>query len=227
MQGARRVYRHAAVVGLVLVSLTASAHAVLVPFTSRPAFAAAAGSTNVITFESFASGTVITNQLAPQGIATVSGVDSSAIPRDVKVTSDTALPFPMFTPGTLPSETNFLSVDMASPAFATGSITFGFPAVPKTAIGAFIADGAPTGNFSIQVFNGATSLGTITVPPRMLPDSFVGVVSDQPFTSAVFFANSNVDSWGMDNLEFNAVPEPACAATLLIGALAVFSRRRR
>src|SRR5262245_41829251 len=113
---ARNVYRLAAIVGLVLACLAPQAWAVLTPFTSRAAFAAAAGSTTIVNFESFASGTVITNQLAPQGIATVSGVDSTATPRNVKVTSDTALPFPMFTPGTLPSETNFLSVDMASPA---------------------------------------------------------------------------------------------------------------
>ena len=224
---ARRVSGLVAIFGLVVIGLAAPARAVLTPFTSRAVFAAAAGNTTLVTFENFASGTVITNQLAPQGIAQVSGVDSSATPRNVTVTSDTQLPFPMFTPGTLPSETNFLSVDMSAPAFATGRITFGFPQVPKTAIGAFIADGAPTGNFSIELFNGANSLGSITVGPRTLPDSFVGVTSTQPFTSAVFFANSTVDSWGLDNLEFNAVPEPACMAGVLLGAMVMFGRRGR
>ena len=227
-RGLRHVVASLVAVVLVLVCAPA-AQAVLTGFSDRAPFVVAAGgSTDVINFDNFANGTQITNQLGPVGIASVSGVDRDNIPRGVFVTASNSMPFPMFTAGTLPSEPNFLSVDMNSPAFATGRITCGFPGAPKTAIGAFIADGGPLGNFSIEVFDGQTSLGSINVPPRTLPNSFVGVVSTQPFTSAVFFPNTSTDSWGLDNLEFAPrIPEPASATLLAIGAVGLLGRRRR
>lgn len=179
----------------------------LTPFTDHAAWAAAAGATTLIDFEVFASGTLITTQLSSYCITLVSGTSENEVPpgaTDQFVTSSAAMPFPMFTAGTLPSEPNFLSNDMTFPGgpAATGTITFQL-AGPTTAIGAFVADGAPLGNFRIEVFDGNTSLGTITVGPRTLPDSFAGVVSDTAFDSAKFFADSGFDSWGLDNMEHN------------------------
>jgi len=212
---------------MTVVVASPKAQASLTGFDNHASFEAAAGPTTLNTFESFASGTPITTL---PGITSVSGLDSGGTPVGVFVTSDTDLPFAMFTPGTLPSETNFLSNDLSSPTFATGSITFTL-ASPATAIGAFVADGAPLGDFSIEVFNGTTSLGTITVGPRTLPDSFVGVVSTEAFTSARFFSVNTSDSWGLDNLEFSAatpaVPEPSSLAVFAtLGVLGLVGARR-
>jgi hypothetical protein len=138
----------------------------------------------------------------------------------------------MFNVGDLPSEPNFLSNDLAFPGYATGEITFTL-ASPTTAIGAFVADSYPLDGFAIELFDGAVSLGTISVPPRVLPDAFVGVVSDQPFDKARFFAVSTVDSWGLDDVEFLSPTDvPALnlwgiAATtllLLLGTVFVYWR---
>lgn len=179
----------------------------LTAYTDHAAWAAAAGTTTLINFEQFASGTLITTQLDTYCIPLVTGTSEHEVPpgpTDQFVTSSADLPFPMFTPGTLPSEPNFLSNDLTFPGgpAATGTITFHL-AAPTTAIGAYVADGAPLGDFRIEVFDGNTSLGTITVGPRTLPNSFAGVVSDAAFNRATFFAESDIDSWGLDNLEHN------------------------
>ncbi len=172
-------------------------------YTSHSSWFSAAGSTTTtIFFESIPSGTVITTELASDGIAMVTGESGGGVTVDQTVLSSAALPFPMFTVGTLPTEPNFLSNDLASPFYGTGSVTFELNH-NATAIGAYIADKGALGDFCIEVFDGATSLGTITVAPRELPDSFVGVVSDTAFDKAVFYAFDIGDSWGLDNLELN------------------------
>lgn len=184
--------------------------AALDAYTSRIAWAAAAGgSTQLIDFQSFPSFTLpveITNQLAPFGISNVSGTSPNIPPDFVtsvwvedSTTQDTQIG--MFEPGLLPSERNFISNQIDPPGFATGAITFTFSS-PATAVGAYVADSAPLAPFVIEVFDGAVSLGAIAAPDRFLPDSFIGVVSDMPFTSATFASLSTVDSWGLDDLEF-------------------------
>ncbi|MFH1277269.1 MAG: hypothetical protein ABIK65_02680 [Candidatus Eisenbacteria bacterium] len=162
------------------------------------------GSTTMIPFESYPSGTQITTQLADRCITNVTGYSPYiGGPTGVYVTSSGSLPFPMFTAGLLPTEPNFLSNDMsAGGGYATGSTTFDM-AGPTTAIGAYVADSSPLGGFSIEVFSGGGSVGMITVPDRYLPDSFVGIVSTVPFDQATFSAVSTVDSWGLDNVEHN------------------------
>jgi hypothetical protein len=172
--------------------------------------AAAGANRTLINFEQYAHGTRITDQLPC--ITLVSGTFQNN-PVSQFVYSSANLPFPMFTAGTLPSEPNFLSNLIDPPVFATGTITFAM-AGPTTAIGAFVADGAPLGDFNIEVFDGQQSLGTVTSPPRTLPDSFIGVVSTDPFDRATFRATSDVDSWGLDNLEHNcAAATPVAAST--------------
>jgi hypothetical protein len=161
--------------------------------------AAVSGATTLIDFEEFADGTLITTQLSSSGISMVSGTSAFGSPNQF-ATASTSLPFPMFITGTLPSEPNFLSNDLSSPVFATGTITFELSS-PHIAIGAYVADQSPLGGFGIEVFDGPTSLGFIEVPDRTLPNSFVGVISDIPFNRATFYAINEADSWGLDNVE--------------------------
>lgn len=184
------------------------------PYTDHDAWKAAAGATTLIDFEQFADGTPINTELSPYCITMVTGSSPNA-PGAVEqyVTSSASLPFPMFTAGTLPTEPNFLSNDLNPGTYATGEITFEM-ANPTTAIGAYVADGSPLDGFTIEVFDGDTSLGFITVPPRTLPDSFVGIVSGVPFNKAQFIAVSEFDSWGLDNLEHNCgEPTPTETST--------------
>jgi hypothetical protein len=182
---------------------TTSALSVLTGYDDHGAWSAALGcATTKLGFDSIASGTQITTQLAAQGIASVTGNSAQVSgPTTQWVTASSSLPFPMFQAGTLPSEPNFLSNDLSAPVYATGDIHFDFVS-PVTAAGAFVADQAPLAGFAIEVFSGGTSLGTISVGPRTLPSSFVGVVSTIPFDAATFFALSAFDSWGLDDVEF-------------------------
>lgn len=195
--------------GTSVISTTSLA---LVGFTDHASWKIAAGSTILINFEAFADGQQITTQLQTDGISLVSGVSTHGA-TDQFVSASTSLTFGMFVPGTLPTEPNFLSNCTCGNIFGTGSLTFDMDG-PTTAIGAFIAEGAPLDNFSIELFDGVNSLGTITVPPVALPNSFTGVVSDTPFDRAVFFAVNPNDSWGVDNLEHNGQqPLPVEAAS--------------
>lgn len=174
----------------------------VIGYTSHTSWLGVAGTTTTVNFEGFSSGTIITTQLDSYGISMVTGESGTSVPIDQIVLSSADLPFPMFTVGTLPSEPNFISNDLASPYYGTGSITLELNH-NATAIGAYVADGSPLDGFCIEVFDGAVSLGFIAVSPRTLPDSFVGIISDDSFNKAVFYAASTTDSWGLDNLELN------------------------
>ena len=199
----------------------------LTGYDTRGAFLAAAGPTTVQTFEGFPVGTVLGDNLTD--FSSVSGRDLGGIARNVLVGSSSSLPFPMFSDAQ-PSGTHFVSVDMASPSFATGEITFTFAGGPRFAAGAFIADNSPINGFGIEAFLGATSLGSIFVGARTLPNSFVGLTSTTGFTAIRFFAETDGDSWGLDDLEYGAVavPEPSSAILLSLGAMVfAFGRRVR
>jgi len=179
--------------------------AALTGYDDRNLWAAAAscGLTKV-NFDSIPDGTLITSQLAAQGIAMVSGTsifETPPGPTTQYVSSSATLPFPMFVAGTLPSEPNFLSNRLSPGVYGCGEMRLDF-VTPTFAAGAFIADQGPLGNFILEVFNGNVSLGTISVPPRTLPSSFVGVISTQAFTAVNFIAASQFDSWGIDDLEY-------------------------
>lgn len=210
-----------AVVTLSLISATFTTSAAVIGYTNQATFATAAGGVTVETFEGLALGAI--SSLPSLNIGSMSGLGGQFIG------SSAALPFPMFVPP-LPSGTKFLSNNMASPTFATGSIDFFFNA-PITAVGAFVADSAPLGGFSIEVFIGNASQGIITVGARTLPDSFVGITSNIAFDHARFLAVSAGDSWGLDNLQVNSatrVPEPASLALISLGLLGLcFSRRKQ
>lgn len=199
-----------------LVAGTYSANAAVTGYSDHSSWASSSGITVLETFDGLSTGVV--TSLSSVGVTSMSGLNYLGSTVSQYITNQYALPFPMFSAGALPSSPNFISNNMNYPTYATGSITFDF-AEGRTAIGAFVADSSPLGNFSIEVFSGVTSLGVITVSPRTLPNSFVGIVSDSPFTSAKFFANYSGDSWGLDNLEVSkASTVPVPAAVLLLGS---------
>jgi hypothetical protein len=108
----------------------------------------------------------------------------------------------MFPYGALPSEPNFLSNALGpSSGYATGELVVDF-ASPRTSVAVFVADGNPIGSFVIEVYAGAQSLGAVQLLPRPLPNSFAGLISDVPFTSARLGSADPLDSWGIDDLEF-------------------------
>ncbi|MCA8978128.1 MAG: hypothetical protein KDC98_25600 [Planctomycetes bacterium] len=164
-------------------------------------FAAAAGNLLLADLEGLPSGTLLTNQLLSTLISGFTGSSQFGPgPTSQYATASTSLPFPMFVSGTLPTEPNFCSNDLASPVYATGEITVQY-LVPIYATGAYVADQAPLGGFQIEVFLAGVSQGLIQVSPRTLPSSFVGIISTVPFDSARFSALSQYDSWGLDNIE--------------------------
>jgi hypothetical protein len=170
--------------------------------------AAVGGATTLIDFESIADGTQITNNLASFGIQSVTGdsiYETPPGPTTQFVTSSHSLPFPMFIVGTLHSETNFISNRLSPGVYGTGTMTFTF-AAPTSATGAWVADQSPLGSgFDIELFSGAVSLGLVTLPPQTSPASFVGVISNTPFTSAKFSSADSGDSWGLDDVEFGSL----------------------
>ncbi len=180
---------------------------VLTGYTDHATWLSATGTATVmVNFDSLADGTQIngTGALAAFGVLDTFGtsVHGSGVPNQY-VTASTSLPFSMFYTGSLPSEPNFFSNDLAAPVYATGDFTMVLDGA-ATAAGGYIADAGSLGNMGIEVFNGSVSLGSISLPPRDLPDSFAGIVSTTPFTSVRFFALNANDSWGLDNFEHNA-----------------------
>ena len=182
-------------------------------YTDRADWAAdVGGSIRTLTFEEFGDGQHVRFALQSQGIAEVTGYNPN-LDMNVRqfVTASESLPFPMFDEGTLPTEPNFLSNNLAAPLFGNGALTFHFTA-PTTAVGGFIADGSPLGDFTIELFDEGVSLGVVSLPPRTLPDSFVGVVSSVPFTSARFRPEVDSDAWGIDCVEHASEFESDCGS---------------
>lgn len=183
---------------------------------------AAPYATNLIDFEAYASGTQI---MSLPGITSVEGFSVHGGPTvDVRVTSQNALPFPMFS-GNTSSPVNFLSTDLTI-ASGTGTIAFTF-AEAQNAIGLFVADGSALDLFNITLYAGAVEVASVdSMTFRNLPDSFFGVVSPAAFDRAVVGSLNPNDSWGLDDLRFGAIPAPGSLAALAAGVL-VAGRRRR
>jgi hypothetical protein len=180
--------------------------------------AAAGGPITLVTFDTLVDGSQTngTGALVPWGISDTTGSSVlSTPPISQHAYCSCTLPFPMFTAGTLPTEPNYIANQRNAPDYSCGKLKFTF-VNPTKACGAFVADSSPLGGFTIEVFDtGGASLGSISVAPRTLPSSFVGIVSTVAFASAEFRGDSDFDSWGLDNVEHvsgNTPPTAFCTA---------------
>lgn len=183
---------------------------------------AAPYATNLIDFESYASGTQITSL---PGITSVQGFSTNGGPLvNVFVTSQNSLPFPMFN-GNTSSPVNFLSNNINAPTFATGTIEFTFDEA-QNAVGLSVADSSALDLFNITLYSGNTQVASVnSTTLRALPDSFFGVVSPTAFDRVSLGSLHEFDSWGIDDLRFGAIPAPGSLGVLAAGVL--IGRRRR
>ncbi len=195
-------------------------------FTNEATFLATLATHTTQDFEGFAPGTIITNQLAGITMVSTNG-DNGSI--HAQVGSIATLPFPM-SPSTHSGD-HFLSSELASPIFATAGLNFDLNA-GYTGFGYWVTDGAPLGGPVINLFNGATLVGTVTFGPQTVPDSFVGVISTLAFNRVTVDSANSGDSWGLDSLTIGnvtaGVPEPSTLG--LVGGtliLAAFRKLRK
>lgn len=166
-------------------------------------------------FDNFTSGQLVTS-LPSVNVTGVSGINSVGDPVSQYVTAQADLPFSMLSGLDTSSLPNFFSNDLSAAAhFGTGSITFNFDSA-MDAVGFFIADGSPLGTFHIALYDSGGLIAEIDSDfPKTLPNSFLGVTSTTPFNQVTFGSNSTVDSWGIDDLYLQVVPEPATIFSLL------------
>ena len=207
------------------------AHATTVTYTNQNTFFTAAGTHTTQNFDNFATGTVITNQLSGITSVTTNGNNGST---QAQIGSVSTLPFPMTEGLPTSSGTQFLSSELAPPTYATAHLDFNFSA-NQDALGLYVVDGAPLGDFIITLFEGASTVGVLDFGPQTLPNSFVGVTSTVAFNRADVGSANTGDSFGIDDLSYAAVPTgtpgpvPEPASILLAGAgsaLALFRRMR-
>ena len=208
---------------MAVVSCSSIAFADVQSYMNVADFLTNAGDTSFESFEGFSSGTQISSL---NGILEVNGVSRFGMSIDVNVLSENDLPFPMFPVGQLPSGTNFLSNDLANPYYGAGTIEFVFDG-PALALGFYVADGGGLSTFNITLFNGTEEIGSFDSSVELgLPNSFFGIAGDVQFTSAVIGSNSDLDSWGIDNLYVASVPAPAGTALFVIVGACSMCRRR-
>ena len=83
------------------------------------------------------------------------------------------------------------------------------------AIGFFVADASSNDNFYIQLFSEGEELAYIeSNGPRVLPNSFLGVISEATFDAAVIGNVNERDSWAIDDLYVHYVLPQDCPADL-------------
>lgn len=202
------------------LGIACSANAGVTMYTDEATFLAALGAHTTHDFENYAAGTVITNQLPGINAVTTNGNLGST---QAEVGSIAGLPFPM-SPSTSSGD-RFLSSELSPPTYATAGLRFQM-ALPATGVGMYVVDGSPLAGFEISLTSGGSSLGTYNFGPQTVPSSFVGVISDTAFDYVAVGSASEFDSWGIDDLSHNAVPEPGTLAALGLGMAALRRRRR-
>ncbi len=216
----------ALLVALVLASPAAVAQAGLVQFEDETSFLAAVLNPLHENFDGFGSNELILS-LPTVNVSAVSGVNVDGAPVSQFVTAQDDLPFPMLAGLDTSSLPNLFSNDLsAAGSFASGTITFEFEST-MTAIGFFVADGSPLDTFRIELFADNVLIGIVhSAAPKTLPDSFFGVLSNEPFDKATFGTVNMLNSWGIDDL-YTQIPGPGGLAPLGVAGLMGTRRRRR
>jgi hypothetical protein len=207
------------IAGLSLILLIPGLQGTTINFTDEALFFGSLPNRTTYTFDGFAPGTLITNQLA--GISLV-GTDGHNGSTQAQIGSIASIPFPM-SPSTHSGD-RFLSSEFADPIFATAGLTFNL-STANNGFGFWVTDGGPLDGPVINLFNGATLVGTATFGPQTVPASFVGVISNLEFNRVTVDSANDFDSWGLDNLTIGtAIPEPSTVG-FVAAALAVLTVR--
>ena len=193
-------------------------------FTTESAFAAAAGSTVMESFETLAG--------QARGLASVVAplftVSTSSTPIGLQVAPDS--PLPGF--GAAATDgSHYLSAYL--PNLPQGTIRFTLLA-PTTAFGFNLLDAnEAAGSVSLRTSAGAYANGvTLINSSGGAPNGnvlFVGITQATPFTTVDLTITGVDEAYGVDRVFLSAVPEPGQAALLLTGltTLVCTARRRR
>ncbi len=214
------------VLATLAVTLSATvAEAGIVKFEDEASFLGAVFTPLHENFDGFLSGELIT-ELPSVNILGISGINSAGEPVSQFVTAQADLPFPMLTGLDTSSRPNLFSNDLTPGGnFSTGTITFEFETM-MNAVGFFVADGSPLATFRIELFANEVLVAVIhSDAPKMLPDSFLGILSIEGFNRATIGSDLSNDSWGIDDLYTQIIPGPGVLSFL--GLVAFAGRRRR
>jgi hypothetical protein len=95
---------------------------------------------------------------------------------------------------------------------------------------ALLADGTLPDGTTISLFDGVTSVGSLTyvaAPDPTFPGGFAGISSTLPFDRVELTFNGAALAFAADNFRVSAVPEPATLGLFALGIVAVLLRRQR
>jgi len=193
-------------------------------FTNEAAFATAAGSTVMESFEALAAqARSLTSVVAPGFTVSTSGT-----PIGLQVGADS--PLPGF--GAAATDgSHYLSAYLAG--LPQGTIRFTL-AAPTTAFGFNLMDvGEVAGTVALQTNTGAYAAGVTLVNSSGASPSgsvlFVGITQATPFSTVDLTITGIDEAYGVDRVFLSAVPEPTSVTLLVCGLLGMagLSTRRR
>ena len=206
-----------------IVIMAAPALGASVQYTDRATFNAAAGPLTLETLEDD-----VVHQLAVPEALAGSGLVIDTNPRSVTTEVTTG---EMYSSNTTPGGEKHLRFMYEDDYMASCMSS----ALPMTAFGFDITgfqDFPNQGGFAMDLYLGVSPVESLWIPdPGDFGPNFHGVISDTLFDTVVmtFLRGSHLegDFVGLDDIAFNAVPEPASATLLVLGGLGLVARRRR